>query len=453
MSPKLLKGLFLATTLLGSSLIASQAAADNLEDVVRQALTTNPKMSVFLSNRESIDFELRRERGLYLPQIDIAAGIGYQQYDSQSSQLRGTDDDWLDREEYSVALTQRLFDGFEAASKIGKQKARVESASRRVFENAEVLALDAINAFLEVRRQRELVRLSEENLQAHEDMLANLREREASDAGSSVDVVQTEARRSLARATLFRVQNQLRDSEANYKRIVGEHPTDLDEPTVDVSALPQDWEDALTLAKESNPTTKIFEAEINIAKKDVEIADSNMYPKINLEAEYSKLQDADGDEEEIDSAMLMVRMRWNLYRGGSDQAEKRAALARVMQAKNSRYDAANGAVEEMRISWNSYEITAERVKVLGEAVEFNQETLNNYKELFNVGQRSLLDVLDAENELFVSRSLLVTANSNHMSASYRMLAAGGQLLDTLNIEPPKQGNPETPTFTQQVFSD
>jgi adhesin transport system outer membrane protein len=96
MSPKLLKGLFLATTLLGSSLIASQAAADNLEDVVRQALTTNPKMSVFLSNRESIDFELRRERGLYLPQIDIAAGIGYQQYDSQSSQLRGTDDDWLD---------------------------------------------------------------------------------------------------------------------------------------------------------------------------------------------------------------------------------------------------------------------------------------------------------------------------------------------------------------------
>jgi adhesin transport system outer membrane protein len=322
-----------------------------------------------------------------------------------------------------------------------------------VFENAEVLALDAINAFLEVRRQRELVRLSEENLQAHEDMLANLREREASDAGSSVDVVQTEARRSLARATLFRVQNQLRDSEANYKRIVGEHPTDLDEPTVDVSALPQDWEDALTLAKESNPTTKIFEAEINIAKKDVEIADSNMYPKINLEAEYSKLQDADGDEEEIDSAMLMVRMRWNLYRGGSDQAEKRAALARVMQAKNSRYDAANGAVEEMRISWNSYEITAERVKVLGEAVEFNQETLNNYKELFNVGQRSLLDVLDAENELFVSRSLLVTANSNHMSASYRMLAAGGQLLDTLNIEPPKQGNPETPTFTQQVFSD
>lgn len=453
MSPKILKGLCLATTLLGSSLIVSQAAADNLEDVVRQALTTNPKMSVFLSNRESIDFELRRERGLYLPQVDISAGIGFQEYDSTGSQLAGTDDEWLDREEYSITVRQRLFDGFEAASKIGKQKARVESAARRVFENAEVLALDAINAFLEVRRQRELVRLSEENLQAHEDMLVNLREREASDAGSSVDVVQTEARRSLARATLFRVQNQLRDSEANYKRIVGEHPTELDEPAVSVSALPQNWEDALSLAKESNPTTKIFEADIKVAKKDVAIAESNMYPKINLEAEYSKLQDADGDEEEIDSAMVMLRMRWNLYRGGSDQAEKRAALARVMQAKNSRYDAANGAVEEMRLSWNSYEITAERVTVLNDAVKFNQETLSSYKELFNVGQRSLLDVLDAENELFISRGLLVTASSNHISASYRMLAAGGQLLDTLNIETPKQGNPDTPSFSQQVFSD
>ncbi len=453
MSLAKLKGLCLATTFLGSTLLANVGVADNIEDVVRQALTTNPRMSVFLSNRESIDFELRRDRGLYLPQIDVAAGIGYQEYDSTATRLVGTDDEWLTREEYSVTLTQRIFDGFDAVSRIGKQKARVESAAARVNENAEVLALDAINSYLEVRRQRNLKGLSEDNLQAHEDMLVSLRDREASDAGSSADVVQTEARKSLARATLFRVQNELRDAAANYKRVVGEHPTELDVPTVDVSALPKTWEDALELAKTNNPTTKIFEADIDVAKKDVDIAEANYYPKVNLEAEYAHLKDADGDEEETDSAMVMLRLRWNLYRGGSDQAEKRAALARVMQAKNRRYDAANGAVEEIRISWNAYEITAERVKVLGDAVRFNQETLDTYQELFNVGQRSLLDVLDAENELFVSLSQLVTAESNQISASYRMLAAGGILLDTLDIEAPKQSNPESPSFGDQVFGN
>ena len=420
--------------------------------MVRQALTTNPRLSVLLSNREAIDYELRRDRGLYLPQVDVEAGVGYQQYESTGSELTGNDD-FLSREDYSVTLSQRLFDGFDAASRINRQKSRAESAAYRVNENAEFLALDAINAYLEVLRQRQLKVLAEENLAAHDAMLEKLQARADADAGSSADVVQTEARRSRSRATLFRIQNELRDAEANYKRVVGEHPTELDPPSFDPTTIPASWEDARVLAMENNPTEKIFEADIDVAKHEVGIAEANFYPRVNLEAEYGHRDDVDGDPQEIQNAQVMLRMRWNLYRGGSDEAEKRAALARVMEAKNRRYDAANGAVEEMRLSWNAYEITAERVRELTDAVGFNEETLTSYLDLFNVGQRSLLDVLDAENELFTSKGQLVTAQSNRISAAYRILAAGGKLLQTLDIEAPKQANPESPSFSDQVFGD
>lgn len=444
------RGLFLATTLLGSTFVAPMGSADTITDAVKQALATNPRMSVFLSNRESIDHELRRERGLYLPQVDVGAGIGWQQYDSRASRLVGKDDDFLTREEYSVIVTQRIFDGFETVSKIRKQKARIESAARRVFENAEVLALDAINAFLEVRRQRELLVLAEDNLAAHDAMLVKLEER-AGVVDTAADVVQTKARRSLSQNSVLRIQNELRDAVAAYRRVVGETPTELELPVVDKSKLPQGWEDASALVKANNPTEKIFVADIKVAKSDVDIAEVDYYPKVDLQAEYSHLEGADGDEDETESAMLMLRLRWNLYRGGSDMANKRAALARVTQARNRRYDAANDALEEMRISWNAYEITALRVTELTQTVDFNQQTLDSYLILFETQNKSLLDVLDAQIELFVSEGLLTTAKSNLISASYRMLAAGGKLLETLGVQAPKQANPESPSFAEQVF--
>ena len=133
-------------------------------------------------------------------------------------------------------------------------------------------------------------------------------------------------------------------------RIIGEMPTELELPVVDKSTIPLVWEDASALVKKYGPTEKIFVAEIKVAKSDVDIAESIYYPKINLEAEYNHLDGADGDDDETESTMLMLRLRWNLYRGGSDMANKRAALSRVTQAKNRRYEAANGALEEMRKS-------------------------------------------------------------------------------------------------------
>jgi adhesin transport system outer membrane protein len=431
--------------------VATSAYADTIQDVVRQALATNPRMSAFLSNREAIDYELRRDRGLYLPQLDVDAGFGKERVRNLRTRGLGTDRGWLNRKDITVTLTQRLFDGFDAASRIGKQKARAASAAHRVNENAEVLALDAVDAYLEVYLQRELLKLAKLNVTTHVDILAKIDKRFKEGDTSKDNVSQASARRARSLATEFQKKNDLQDADAGYLRIVGEPSRDVALPKSPEKSLPKNWEAALHLAKTSNPGTKIFISDIEVARKDIDIAAVRLYPSVNFEASYSYSEDADGFNTWAEVANAMVRLRWNLYRGGSDIADRRAAIARMMQARNQRYDAANTAIEEMRLSWNAYETSKERVVVLKDAVTFNVDTVTIYKIQFETGNRSLLDRLDAENELFVTKGQLMTAEINVLKASFRMLAAGGRLLDVLNVQRPKQADPKVPSFGKHIF--
>jgi len=214
--------------------VPSIAAADamGLKEAIQLAISTNPDIGIVASNREAVDEELRQARGLYLPQIDLAAGIGKERTNDRAtrSDAIGGDALTLTRQETSLTLQQRVFDGFESDSTVRREKARVESAAQRVAENTEFLALDAIGAYVGVLRQRELVRLAEENVRIHTSILGSLRQRLAGGGGSRADVAQTEARAARARATLTQTLNDLRDGEASFTRVVGQFPDGLEPP-------------------------------------------------------------------------------------------------------------------------------------------------------------------------------------------------------------------------------
>ncbi len=428
--------------LLGTVLIfpASMTAhAVSLKDAIELALSTNPDIGIVASNREAVDEELKQARGLYLPQIDVAAGIGKERTDDRTTRAAGEDDGLsLTREELSITLQQRIFDGFESDSTVERDKARVESAANRVFENAEFLALDAIGAYLEVLRQRELVRLAENNLQIHLGILDSLQQRLAGGGGSRADVSQTEARSARARATLTQTLNDLRDAEAAYTRIIGQFPDELEPPEFPEGVLPAELDEAVQLANTNNPTTQIFEADVKTARAEVSLAEVPYWPAITLEAESEYNDGRDGIDTYEFNNQVMLRLRWNLFRGGIDRAARQEALSRLAESKNRRLSSFVGAQQEMRQSWFALEASRQRVEDLADAVRFNMETRDAYRQQFEVAQRTLLDVLDAENELFVSSGQLVTAQTNELLASYRILAVAGVLLKTLGIAPPEQ---------------
>ncbi len=429
------------------------AQATSLEDAVRISLATNPDIGVVAHNREAVDEELRQARGLYLPQIDGAAGIGREQHDDETTRANNNDDRWLTREEASVALIQRLFTGFETDNTVRRDKARVESAASRVFENSEFVALDAVGAYYEVLRQRELVNLAEENVEIHLGITESIREQLAGGGGSRADLAQSEARLYRARATLAATLNDLRDSEALYTRIVGQFPDDLTMPEFDIGSLPANLNEAVGWVNENNPTVRIFEADVRTAEAEVGISESPFYPQVNLEAESAWTNNADGVANTSWNNQIMVRMRWNLFRGGIDRAARQEALARMNEAKNRRQASLVDAQEEMRNSWFALEGNRQQVEDLTGAVEFNRETRDAYREQFDVAQRTLLDVLDAENELFVSKGQLVTAETNEILASYRILALGGTLLANLGVRAPEQAVVDHKTWAESIGLD
>ena len=206
---------------------AMNAAADTLEDSVIRALSFNPDVGVVQSDRRAIDQELRQARALYLPSIDLRAAIGPEFTNSTGTRARdsrppgGDASSLLTRMETQLTLTQMLFDGYATDSEVEKQLARTNSAAYRVAEAAEFIALDAIEAHLDVLRNQDLVRQAEQNLAAHQVILNRIREDSGFNKFKLSELHLSEARHAAASEVLATAKGNLKDAKARYVRAAG----------------------------------------------------------------------------------------------------------------------------------------------------------------------------------------------------------------------------------------
>jgi adhesin transport system outer membrane protein len=243
-----------------------------------------------------------------------------------------------------------------------------------VFENAEFVALDAVGAYYEVLRQRELVDLSDENVRIHIGIVDSIGEQLAGGGGSRADLAQSESRLARARSTLAQTLNDLRDAEAFYTRVVGQFPDDLAMPEFDLALMPANLNEAVGWVNDDNPTVEIFDADVRSAEAEVGISESPFYPQVNLEAQTAYTDGADGVNSYEWNNQFMVRVRWNFFRGGIDRAARQEALARMNEAKNRRQASLVEAQREMRNSWFALEGNRQQVEDLTDAVVFSRET-------------------------------------------------------------------------------
>ena len=433
---------------------AANAQAQALNEVVKMAVETNPQIGVVSANRQAVAEELRQARGLYLPQVDLTGSVGPQWSNDIISRNanQGTNEELL-TSDARLAVTQRLFTGFQTTNEVERQKNRVASAASRVYDNAENIALDSIGAYLEVIRQRELYALSKQNVDFHKDILSKLEQRLAGGVGTRADVAQTRARLARSQATLAQTANDLGDAEAFYTRVVGQFPGELARPDFPVAALPQSIDSAVQLAQHNNPKVRTAEYDVKVATSESDLANSSamLYPQINLVADTGYSDDPGARDTYGYDSRVLVRGTMNLFRGGIDRAARQEAVQRHHQAREDRSRIANEQKEEARRSWFAYQASAQRVNQLEAAVKDLKDTREAYEQQFNIGQRSLLDLLDAENELFTARGQLLSADLNQLRSGYRMLAADGMLLKTLQIAAPKQANPESESFNKSIW--
>lgn len=432
--------------------------ASTLLSTVQQALNTHPDIRVQTNELQARAQEIEQAKAGYKPRVDLTAAAGWEWNDNASTRGAGYGDGRsLIRKEAGAKLTQMLFDGHATDSEVARQQARYESMRRRLDGTSLNVALDAVKSHLDVLRHRELLRLSEENLRAHERTESQIRLRHQAGVGSSVDLEQVRGRRANADASRISDLANLKDVETKYLRTVGipASATLQPAPALD-QVLPPSLHEAMQVAVAEHPTLLSAMADIEAAKAQYEAAKQNDFPKLDFELGANWGDDQNGLEGTNKDMSALVRLRYSLYSGGRDSARKSQTAHLLNEAKEVRNQTYRQVVESLRLSWAAYQATRSQLGSLQDYVRATAATRKAYGKQFNIGKRTLVDLLNVENELFEAKRSLVNARYDNLYAQFRILAGMGRLLQQLKIPTPQgpgRGDLELEAFGQYADHD
>lgn len=410
----------------------------SLSQAISTGVMTNPEYGRVAASRRATDEELNQAKALYLPSVDMRADAGFERTDSVITRANGNDDKTFKRYETQLTLTQMLFDGWGTKYENERQKNRVQSSANRVKETSELTGLDIVEAFLEVMRQRELLAITRENVSEHVAIMGMIEEGVNAGRSTAADLEQIKARLAAARAQESTVRQSLRNAEASFQRSVGEMPKDLVMPAVPVNAISADVEAEVKNALATSPTLAVRESDIEVAYNEYKGTGSTLYPQVDLQLGARQGHNLGGFEGRNRSGSALVVMNWNLYRGGGDVARIREFKHRHQQSKEDRSIAARQIENDIRQTWASMVSAGERAKEFSSQAAANSEVVRAYKDQFSLDRRTLLDVLDSQNELFVSRSNTINAEFLEIFSVFRLLALKGALLPTLGVAYPQE---------------
>lgn len=411
------------------------AYSQTLEQAVAITLATNPEIKSIFNEFVSVKKQNDASGGAYLPSIDLDAGIGYEGINPAPNNGPDTD---LTRKEATISLTQLIWDGSATLYDMDRTAAEAESVRFQLIADAEDKALEVTQIYLDAVKATEVLALSESNLAVHKKIYKDIKRRAESGIGSTADVSQVEARIAKAHGNLLAAQNNLVDTHTQFRRVVGQEPLGLIYPRADISKLPLSLNDAIVYAFDNHPVIKISAADVDSAHFQYKQSKGVNYPTFSIEASQTWRDDAGGDEGSSDETLAMLRMRYNLYNGGADSDRTEAAAYQLNKSKDLRDRAYRQVEEGLRLSWSALDLTLQQKNFLSDHVDSAAETVIAYEKQYRIGQRTLLDLLNTENELFEARKDYLDAHYSEQYAKYRVLNATGSLLNALLVDIPEE---------------
>ena len=412
-------------------------SAETLREVVQMAVETNPTIGAAAKRKDAADAAVDAAKSGYLLKLDWQHGSGIER--SQNSSTLATGNQWvrMQRKIDTMVANQMLWDGLGTRAEVERRRSISDAAAYRVLSASEDVALQAVDAYVEVLKNKELVGFAKENLLAHQKTFDQVKLRSDKGVGRRADLDQIEARLSLASANLQSAESLARDAEIAFQRVVGRNPIALSE-VPEAKALPSSVDEAVKIGFSNHPTLKSAYADITQAAAQRELARSFWSPRLELEASYSNNYNLDGVAGPSRDRMIMLFVKWNLFRGGFDYHRLRETAYQIDEATEISRNTTRQVENAVRVAHNAYNTARERLPSLDRYVKSSDATRASYAQQFAIGQRTLLDLLDSENEYFTARTTYATGKYIEISAKYRVLNAMGQLLTTFDIKRPDQ---------------
>ena len=416
-----------------------QVQALTLEEAVQAAVIYHPQIQRDEALERAADHAIEEAYSRYLPRLDAEAATGYEVTSSPVTRGagRGTVDEI--RSESSITLQQLVTDGGATPGLVAAARANRRGAVGDLKETSELIAIDTVQLYLNILRDMDFVARGEENVREHEelnDLVSGLVE---AGRGSEADSAQSQSRLALAQATLEELRGGLREVTSRFIEITGQDPRDLSVP-----AFPEDYsepvsiDEALANAIDGNPSIEATAARVDQTQHEIRVARSSYYPQVNLEAFATANENLNGTKGFDGDINARARATWNIFNGFGDLARVRRAEM-LHNAQNGTFDDESRRIrEETRVVWDSLVTARDRVVPLREHVGAQRRVFAAYRGQFDVGRRTLLDLLDAQNELFQAELQLIDAEFNVDVAEYELVFVQGQLLKALGVVVPSE---------------
>ncbi|WP_280824686.1 TolC family protein [Pseudaminobacter soli (ex Li et al. 2025)] len=438
MAARQFRRLRVAVLLAATVLSTGTSNALTLKEAIAVAVDSNPEIGQAIENREAVEFELRQAKGLFLPSVDLEASTGVGRLDTPARRAFSIKNETLHPSEASLVVTQSIFDNGARRAELNRQASRVDGASFRVLERSEFIALSVAQQYLEYMLQAQIVGEAKKNLAFHQSILGNIRDTVAGGGLTEADLQQAEERLYGAEARLKEASEELETAKIQFFKTVGKPLTNATYPGSVAKALPRSLEEAIGLARTNNPRVHMANSDIDAAAANVNAARALYGPEVFAEGRARAWTGVDGVDGHSNDLQARLVLRWNLYRGGIDKANEQEQVRRLSEQRMVQHQVFREIEEAVRTSWDRRFRQADLAKTLRLQAATSDQIVKSYRAQFQVGQRSLLDVLDAQNTRFNTAALADTAAYASLFAEYRLLAATGQMLKTMNIAAPKQ---------------
>ena len=378
-----------------------------LKAAAERALATSPEVAArFNAYRAAID-AVDVGQGAWRPKVDLTANIGR---DSESFRSNVPASQSLNRSGVALNATQLLWDGLGTRSEVGRLGHDKLTRYFEFLDVTEQTALEAARAHIDVQRYRRLVKLAEDNYVQHNYASLQIQSRFKAGVGRGVDAEQANARLALAESNLATEQANLHDVTARYQRVVGmspsSTPTDIGKMALPLPATAEAV--ASTAVKQSSSVSASIEA-LRAARRSVDSRQSTFQPRIEARLRGGVGSNLDGVRDQRSNTTAEVVMNWNLYNGGADQARVRQQVNVLGQAGDLRDKACRDTRQTALIAYNDTRKLTEQLVYLDRNSLAIEKARDAYRQQFDIGQRSLLDLLNAENEVYTAKRAYTNA--------------------------------------------
>jgi adhesin transport system outer membrane protein len=417
-------------------LSATPAFGVELRDAVQSALTTNPEIRQAVSNRAATEEERIQGQGLWYPRISVEGSAGVRSLRNPTRRAIGIADETLWPIEGDLIVDQLVYDSGGREAEIRRQAARTDAAASRVEERSEFVALNVSRTYIDYLLQQRLVAIAQDNVTFHERLAGDLREGVAKGSISIADQQQAEERLQAARTRVTQAREDLDNAGITFRTLTGIPVDSVSMPPDLAQCMPASLEEAEANARVANPRVREAMADLAAAREEIRAAKAELGPRFNLEGRARAGHDIDGFAGRTTDLQALAVLRWTLFNGGTKEANVREQQRRADEVHGRLFERTRSAEEDVRTAWSRLQNQTALANELEAQSRITDDVLLSYREQFNIGRRSLLDVLDAQNTRYNVQAQAQTAQLAKVYAQYRVLAAENRLVECLGVQIP-----------------